>query len=287
MNTPMTITSLSAAEALVLQNPQVAHGRAAIKLTLMELRARRIVTMCHEEKKVRFGRVQRTDYLQVAEQGQQVMQPPSASGAVVDMLRAAGALGTGVTMPQVVQQARRSFGSDLSGFQQKHLLPALVQRGLLETYQKKVLGLFPKTRYRHTPAGESMGQALRAHLEQARTLPEALDRDPVQAAALVASLGGSILLVDEIKPHYGRLSQALRKPEADDDGGDLSVSAETDDSDFDATGVVLAGFGSFDFDFAAFDALDSSLDAFDSSFDSSADSGGGESGGDSGGGSSD
>lgn len=285
MNTPITL--LSAAEALVLQNPQAAQGRAALKLTLMELLARRIVTMRHEETKGRFGRVHRTDYLQVAEEDQQQVPDAAPVTAVLNMLRAAGAAGPGATMAQVVQQARRSFGSDLSGFQQKHLVPSLLRRGLLEAYQKKLLGLIPRTQYRHTSAGEKVRQELVAHLEQARRLPEVLDRDPTHAAALLATLGGSILLVDELKPHYGRLAQALRQPAAGGDDGASADMVELDDPDVAPSDLDLADFGGFDFDFAAFEALDSSLDAFDSSFDSSADSGGGDSGSDSGGGSSD
>ncbi len=282
MNPAMPTTPLTAAEALVLQNPQAAQGRKALKLTLMELLARRIVRMRQEENKGRFGRVQRTDYLQLIEPGQQPAPSTAPVAAVLDMLRVAGAAGPGASMAQVVQQARRSFGSDLSGFQRQHLIPSLMKRGLIEAYQKKLLGIIPSTRYRHTAAGERALQELVADLEQARSLPEVVDRDPAQAVALIAALGGSILLVDELKPHYARLSQALRQPVGDGGDGEASETIEADDVDIDAPDSGRIGLGGFDFDFAAFDALDTSLDAFDSSFDASTDSGG-DSGSDSGG----
>lgn len=292
MNTVPSIAALTVPEVLVLQNPQAAQGRAALKLTLIELLARRIVTMRHEEKKSRFGRTQRTDYLQL--DSANIHHAPDAAPirAVIEMLQAAGASGAGATMNQIVQQAQRSFGKDLSGFQQKQVLPSLMSRGLVESYQKKVLGLFPSTRFRPTATGETLRQQVAANLEQAKALPEVVERDPLQAAALVATLGSGILLVDELKPHYSRLAQVLRRPQ--DDGADADFAAtevSDDDGASDDTSVTDSGnldlgdFGGFDFDFGSFDALDSSLDAFDSSFDSSADSGG-DSGSD-GGGSSD
>lgn len=272
---------LTAAEALVLQNPQLAQGRAALKLTMMELLARRIVTMHHDERKGMFGRTQRTDYLEIAPDATQRTRDAAAHvRSVVDMLWAADTKGQGATMTSVVAQARKTFGADLSSFQNKHVLPMLIERGLLESYQAKRLGIFNTTKYRHTTQGETVRQQLVGHLEQARALPSVIERDPAQAAALLATLGASVLLVDELKPFYSRLSQAMR-PTTGADSGDAYVSDDDDSSSFDSSD--FGTFDSFDFDFNAFDTLDSSLDAFDSSFDSSSDSGS-DGGGDGGGG---
>jgi hypothetical protein len=273
---------LTAAEALVLQNPQLAQGRAALKVTMMELLARRILTMRHDERKGMFGRNQRTDYLVLASNAAQLTPQAAHIRAVVNMLRAADASGQGAAMTTVLAQARKTFGADLSAFQNKHVLPMLIERGLVEPYQAKRLGIFSTTKYRPTTQGDIVRQQLAMHLEQARALPNVIERDPMQAAVLVATLGSSVLLVDELKPFYSRLSQAMRTA-ANDAGGDVLV-VDNDDNIEDSSTLDSHDFGGFDFDFDAFDSLDSSQDAFDSSFDSSSDSGS-DGGGDGGGGS--
>jgi hypothetical protein len=181
------------------------------------------------------------------------------------MLTAAGANQAGATMDKVIGQARKMFGSDLAKFQSAHVIPALINRGLLEQYTAKKFGLFSTTRYRPTAAGIAVQQEIAGHLEQARHLPTMVDQDPASAAALVATLGSMVLLVDDLKPHYARISQALRVTESDT--GDFEITdVDTDTStDFSALDTSLGD--SFDFDLSAFDALDSSLDAFESSFD--------------------
>lgn len=269
MTTPPNAATLSAAEALVLQNPDLNQGRAAFKLTLMELLARKLITLRHEEKRLSFGRTRKTDYLQLSPDAQLHVASSPAFQAVLGVVVQARAKDADATIPQVVQQARKSFGADLGKFQTEQIIPALISRGLLEQYTKKRLGLFNTTRYRPTAAGETLRQELAGHLNQARTLPTLVDQDPATAVALIATLGSAVLLVDELKPHYGRISQALGVSQGGD--GVFAGPIDHDDSDFDG----------FDFDFSAFDTLDSTLDTFDSSFDS-ADFGG--DGGDSDGG---
>ncbi len=274
---------LTAAEALVLQNPQLNQGRAALKLTLMELLARRIVTMRRDERKGMFGRTQHTDYLELAPDAAQRIPDVAHVRSVIEMIRAADKKGYDATMLEVISQARKTFGADLAAYHSKHVVPNLIGRGLIEAYQAKRLGIFTTTKYRHTAQGETVRQQLAAHLEQARALPKTIERNPAQAAALVATLGGSILLVDELKPYYGRLSQAMR-PGGGDAGvyiGDDDDSDNDDSSSLDSSDFGFGDFGSFDFDFNTFHTLDTSMDAFDSSFDSSADSGsdGGSDGG--------
>lgn len=278
MTTPRNTAPLSAAEALVLQNPDLNQGRQAFKLTLMELLARELITLRHEEQRLSFGRTRKTDYLQISPDAQaRVVGSPAFQSALAAVAQAQ-AKGTDATIPQVVQQARKSFGSDLGKFQSEQIIPALINRGLIEQYTKKRLGLFNTTRYRPTVAGETLRQEITGHLSQARALPSMVDHDPASAAALIATLGSTVLLVDELKPHYGRISQALNAGQGGDGGFD---SFESDDASFD--GFDALG-DSFDFDLSAFDALDSSLDAFDSSFDSADSGSDGGDGGDGGGG---
>lgn len=277
MTTSPNAAALSAAEALVLQNPDLNQGRAAFKLTLMELLARKLITLRHEEKRLSFGRTRKTDFLQISPNAQAQVAGHAAFQAALAAVAQARTKDADATIPQVVQQARKSFGADLGKFQSEQIIPALTNRGLIEQYTKKRLGLFTTTRYRPTAAGEALRQEITGHLNQARTLPALVDHDPASAAALIATLGSAVLLLDELKPHYGRISRSLSTSQ-DGDSGDFG-SFDSDDSSF--SGLDSIG-DSFDFDFSAFDALDSTLDTFDSSFDaadSSSDGGGDSDGG--------
>jgi hypothetical protein len=82
-------------------------------------------------------------------------------------------------------------------------------------------------------------------MEDARAIPDYLDRDPAQAAALAAAAGSAILLVEEVRPHFRRLAEALREP-----AGDAAYYAGA----FDFSGCDFAGGDGFDASFSAFDA---------------------------------
>ena len=292
-SSPQTLT-LTAAEALVLQNPHKAQGRAALKLTMMELLARRVLSLRPEEKRGLLGRTRKTEYLRLDPNAARFAQYPHVR-AVVEVIAGAGKPGTEPTMQEVVANARKTFGTDLARYQSAYVIPALEQRGLVEATRHKVLGVFPSTRYQRTTEGDVALQQLESNMDAARRIPPMLDNgNPQEIAALVAGLGASLLLVDELRPHYRRLSHTLR-PGATNDGGDASFvpAIGTDGGDErelesqDGSSDVDTSFDAFDFgdmSFDSFDALDTSLDAFDSSFDSSADSGGGDGGGDGGGG---
>ncbi len=275
----MDTSPLTAPEALILRNPNQPQGREALKLALTELLARRILTMRHEEKKGFLGSVQSIDLLQRTPEASQQLPTGSPLQAVLGLLS-----GAGMEMNQVVEQAQKTFGSDFSGFQQNHILPALVKRGLLETCTEKVLWVIPVTRYCHTPTGELTRQRLETQITQAHSLPDLLDNDPAQAAALVFSLGSAALLVGEIRAHSARLSQALRDHSSGADGMPLFYYSASDGSGQpDKPDPTNFDGGLFDSNFDL-DAFDNNMDTFDNSFDSSADAGGGDSGGDGGGG---
>ena len=53
-------------------------------------------------------------------------------------------------------------------------------------------------------------------MREAQAIPQYLDRDPAQAAALAVAVGGAILLVEELRPHYQQLALALQPPHAGD-----------------------------------------------------------------------
>ena len=286
--TTTTPSDLSVAEALILQDPNATLGRSALKLTMMDLLARRVLTLEYEETKGRFGRTHKTDKVIVASDAARQFAHQPHVQAVINAIVTAGKHGEPPSMQQVIASAGKAFGHDLAGFKREHVIPRLTERGLLRTTTQKVLFIFSKTRYIQTEAGQAAVQRIQAQVAQARNIPTLLDQgNRAEVAALVVGLGASLLLVDELRPHYSRLSQALRRPATDGGGGDTGGDVPDDDTDVpEQPGEMGADFDAVDFggfDLNAFDSLDSSLDAFDSSFDSSADSGGSDGGGDSGG----
>jgi hypothetical protein len=109
-------------------------------------------------------------------------------------------------------------------------------------------------------------------MQEARTIPQYLDRDPAQVAALVVAAGSAILLIEELRPFSDQLSRAMR-------GQDGGAYTYTDGGSFSDGG---RGFANYDFgsiDFSCFDG--GAFDSFDAGFDA----GGGDGGGDGGGGS--
>lgn len=277
----MEVMPLTAPEALILLNPNQPQGREALKLALTELLARRIITLRQEQRSGFLGSVQNTDLLQAAPDASQRLAGETPLQAALNLLTP----GIEMEMSQVVQQAHQAFGADLSGFQKQVILPALVQRGLLETCTQKVLWVIPVTRYCHTTNGTITKERLENQMAQAQLLPEMLDSNPAEAAALVFGLGSAALLVSEVRAQSARLSQALREHPSGADGTFFFPASSTGNAEALADGKTNpANFddGRFDFQFDL-DAFDSSLDSFDSSFDSSADTGG-DGGGDGGGG---
>lgn len=252
---------LTAAEALILLEPNKAQGKAALKLTLLELLAQRRLTV-HRQDRAGFWGIRRTiDLLQCVPEATQQVPMRSHVREVLRVLRAAEA-SRGMPMKQVVAAMCQAFGTNLSGYQTRHLVPELVARGLLEAYQTQIFWVSWRTRYRCTPAGEAARSHLEGQLTQARVLPALLDTDPAQAAAVVVTLGSTLLLVEELRSHYAQLSQALRMYRVDSSSAiefDLNV------------------------DFNAWSALDSGWEAFDAGFDT-ADGGNGGNGGNGGGG---
>ena len=268
----MATDPLSPAEALVLLDPRKGQSRAALKLTLTGLLMQGVLRLEESEEKGLFGRTKKVTRLRVSPDAPAV-PPPAAS--VVEVVRAAEAKGG--KLDELALQARKAYGTDLSGFQKSHVVPALVARGLVEERRERMLGLIPVRRLYHTAAGEAEKSRLETLIAEARNIPDYLSRDLGRAAAVAAALGGALLLVDELRPFYGRISEALR-------GADPNAFG---DYDFWSRDVPSLSSGSFDlasFDPAALDGLDTSLAALDTSFDASFDSGSSDGGGDSGGG---
>jgi hypothetical protein len=175
----------------------------------------------------------------------------------------------------VLAQCRREYGRTLLGFVESYLVPTLVARGLAEPYRRRILGIFSVAGFIRTPAGESEKTRIEGLMQDARSIPTYLDHDPAQAAALVAALGGAILLVDELRPHYRALGLAMRNSGS---GGDGGVFTSDSGGSGDGGGINFADCDFGGVDFSCFDS--GAFDSFDAGF---SDAGGGGGGGDGGG----
>jgi hypothetical protein len=256
---------LSAAEAFVLLSLPRFDVRAALKYGFIGLLTQGILRIEAEDRPGLF-RARNIPHLRVALKLPATLPPIAAS--LVAVVRAAEPDGR---MRDVLRQAMRAYGRTLVGFVQDVVGPALVARGLAETRRSRVLGLLPLIRFYRTPAGEAEKARLQELMQEASAIPQQLERDPAQAVALVAVLGGAILLVEGLRPHYAALERALRPPEP---GG---TYIDTGSWEFDHAGA-LCDLGHVDF--SCFDA--GAFDSFDAGFGDAGGDGGGGDGGNSG-----
>jgi hypothetical protein len=268
---------LSAVEAFVLQAPQRARGPAAVKLAMLTLLAQGSLIVASEPGAGFLGYRRNIVTLRVAPK-----EGPDFPGATALLTL----VGRDCTMRQFVERARRQYGTALRGYVDREVSPALQRRGLVEPAIKRLFGVFPRQVWRATAAGELEVAGIKRAIAEAMTIPDWLNHDPAQAAALAATLGTAILLADGLKPHYRRLAEAMRQQQGDG-GGDATTDLSTVfvPAGGAASGQALADFFCpGDFDFAALDALDGGFDAFDAGFsDAGGDGGGGDGGGDGGG----
>lgn len=256
-------TELTPAEAMVLMDAAVRPAQL-FKVTVMALMLQRAVRAVTEERRGWF-RTRRVTRLHAGLAPGQPGHMQAALAVVRDV--------NGGTVADMVAVARTAFGSDLGRFKQDQVIPALVRRELAQQSVFHVLWMFPLRRLALTQGGAAALGRLQAALDRGRTVPAFLDSDPRQAAMIAASLGTLVLLVEELRPHLKRLTQALAQRNdggAGDGGSSDSGGPEHHDP-------------SWDWDAGAFDALDGAMDGFDSGFDSAFDGGGSDGGGDSGG----
>ena len=268
---------LSAVEALVLLKPR-AQGRDALKLAMMTLIAQGAVEIVEARRRV-LGFQRR-----VTELRRRGSQPTPFPGAfrLLDLIGSAGC-----PMPEFVARVRRAYGTKLQGYIRHAVRPELLRRGLLVERRQPFLLFFARTRRELTEAGETERERIERAVGLAKEIPDFLDRDPAQAAAVAFSLGTAVLLVPELKGHYQRLAQAMRARTSDGGGdGDGSPFLGSSTCPRDQSGTVgdFDALNLADFDAAVFDAFDTGFDAFDTGFDSADGGGGGGGGGGNGGG---
>jgi hypothetical protein len=282
-------TVLTPAESLLLLKPNRTSGHDTVKVTLLWLVAQGLLRI---DDDTAGSRPERSS---LCATGRTDPSMPPHAAALVQAVR--DAQPDGGTVADVVKQARRLYGPQLAGFNRRFICPALVGRGLLE--QQRVLLFF--RRWNLTAAGAAEQRQIERNIARARTIPALLHSDPAEAAAIALAVGSTLLLVEELRPHYRQLVEAMRaKAAASDAGGsppdywpcgdahrhhddqrngDAGQPGDTASVHDGATGNL----GSFDLgalDVEALGALDAAT--FDASFDASA--GGGGDGGSSGGG---
>jgi hypothetical protein len=277
---------LSPAESLFLLKPNWTPARETVKVTLLSLLAQGAVQMGEKATRRLFG-TKKTVYVRPTAKRPRCRRTP---------------LPCSRSMADLVTRAQKAYGTNLNGFNRDFIIPALLSRGLIE--DSRIL-LFRT--YKRTPAGDAEETRIASDIARARTIPELIHSNPAEAAAIILAVGGTILLVNELRPYYRQISDVMRAQTAStdsvDSGGDgLPLWSSSDSHPAQPGDPALhldhEGLGSFDhgtldhatfdlsaFDAGAFDALDTGMASFDSGFDTSvSDAGGGDGGGSDGGG---
>lgn len=249
----VTNERLSAPEAFVLMSlPKFDVGQT-LKLGFMGLLAQGLLRIDQEDRQGLI-RTRHIPHLHVTAEAD---VPAPLAASLIKVVRAAEPRGL---MRDVVKQSMREYGGVLTGFAMKLVLPSLIRRGLAVEHKTRWLGFLPWTRYFRTPAGDREKIRLEGLMRDAASIPDYLDRDPAQAAALIAALGGAIILVEALRPHYQAIATAMH-PYAGD-------------SAFADFGGLGDGGG---LDFSAFDS--GAFDSFDAGFSDAGGDGGGDGGG--------
>ena len=278
-----TFEPLTAAENFVLLKPDRADPREALKIGLLGLAALGAIRFSSEDK-IGLFRMKTTS--RVHDVPEKVDVVPQCLKPLMSVARRASYKGG--EMRELAKLARADFGPNLAGFTQKGILPALIERGLVEEELKPLLLVFTRRGYKLTPAGEMEQGKLLQTIERARQLPKLLNTDPKEAAAIILACGSALLLVEELRPHYQGIGNVLKAQGITPDSGDpVSWSADSGPSGF-GDGHCAVDLGALScFDAGSLASLDTAISSFDTSFNSSfSDSGGGgdSGGGDSGGG---
>ena len=283
------MAALSPAESLFLLKPNRTPARETVKVTLLSLLAQGLVRL-EEQVTKRFIGTRKTVYVRLTQRP--VPALPAHAASLLDQVRAAQAE-TG-SMPDMVKRARQAYGSSLNRFNRDFIIPQLLTRGLIE--DRSVLFL---RHYKRTPAGDAEESRIAADIARARSVPELLRSNPAEAAATVLAVGGTILLVSELRPYYRQISEVMRPSGSgadysDSGGGDGSLpfwnstdagAAHSGDAMQGLDAASLSNLDLSTFDASAFDALDAGMASFDAGFDASVgDGGGGDGGGGDGGG---
>jgi len=270
-NTPGLYAGLSAPEAYLLINLPHWQANRALKLGFMGLVAQGILRLETEDRQG-FFRTRHIPHLRVAPDLPSPLPPVAAS--LVKVVRGAEPDGL---LTAVLSECQGEYGKTLPRFIRNCVGPALVARGLAVPMRKRALGIFPYDSFALTPAGEEEKSRLQDLMREALTVPNLLESDPAKAASLIAALGSAFLLLDELKPHYPELENAMRQYDSGGSSSDGGYSFPDSQTSGIGDGNLCFDFGHLDF--SCFDA--GAFDSFDAGF-SDAGGGGDGSGGDGG-----
>ncbi len=282
---PRTRWELPAAESFALLEGPSADGKRALKLALLELVARTRLAVVNVEEAKRFGRIKHTAVLR------------STGGAG----RLAGSLASVMdhydrtpkhsyrdsTVGIPVTELARAVAEDggLSGWIKRVVMPELQIHGLYDQQTRKALGIFTRTSWERTAAGEQARDDLVRRIGQGeRGFRDWVDTDPARALAFVGVAGSSLLLMDALHPDIRRLREqtAANSGASVASGGESSADRDetVNDITLDSTEGLDADAFDLDLDLGAFDSLDSAFAAIDAGVDSGGDGGGDGGGGD-------
>jgi len=271
--------SLSPPEAFLLLKPDLDDAREAAKIAALYLLAQRVFRMKSFEYRGFLGMPLTKDALDV---GPYAGDRRGPVGAVWNKGRA---LPDGSNLGDLANAMRHEWGSGLKGYARDIVLPALESRGLVKGYHRKIMGLFPVHQWKRTEAGEIAYLEVAAAKQTARTIPDFLDNDPRQAAALMLAVGSAVLLVPELRPHFAEMSRVMAAQKNDGSGSSSDSSSSSDSGSGSSEQRHEPHDDAFDLgalDAADADALSSDMSGFDAGFD--AGDSGGDGGGDGGGG---
>ena len=88
-------------------------------------------------------------------------------------------------------------------------LEELVERGLVEPVHDKVLGLFPRTRWRRTASGDAWAASAAEHVARLEALPGEAEHTPRRRRRAVAAAGALVLMVPAALAAVARLRRRL------------------------------------------------------------------------------
>jgi hypothetical protein len=283
-----------APESYVLLNGVDRPDAQPFKLAITELVARGALKLTQIEESGIFGRRKQVSVL--TEGDRKLVTEHSL--APVQRIFGEAKLSTfsegtvGVKVEDLAVAAQRHY-KPISAYTTDEVLPALMDRGYFTRESRKILGIFPSSRYVLTPSGE----AARADLQQRMDAGHAdfhgwVRNDPSHAMLYMGMAGSSMLLM----PMLFNDVEDLRRRQGDTmvmssfGGGGSDEDEITGESAGAAPEIGGLSAGGLDFsamdlgglDLSAFDGLDTALGAIDAGIDSG--SGGGWGGGDGGGG---
>lgn len=204
----------TAPESCVLLDGRKGSDEEAFRLAVLECVARRRLTVAEQtdlpSEEAPVGLL-----LPGVETRATGDRPLDALREVFDEASTRSSRSSGVYVKELAGATRRRYGS-LDGYVRTEVLPALERRGLYERRNKKLLGLFPITRWELTRTSE----ASRAQLQRNRKLGEEhfgewVRREPEQAYRFLGLAGSSLLLMEALHPEL----RDLQDLEEDDGGG--------------------------------------------------------------------